>query len=973
MTPPNAAAIERALRHLAEGDLKEQAKALFDLLGYRSDRTGDSSGAVDDFLTYGDYEPTGTKDEEAFKEEAKAVYVLFQITEDEVRAGVGDLLGEDAKFNSGNSQSFVFVTAELGSSSYTRGQYAAFTREINKRLPMPVVVLFRTAAKSVSLAFVHRRPSKINADRDVLGHVSLVREVRAEKPHPAHPKILQELSLHKRLEWMHAHGPDENFDGLLDAWLVALDTQELNEQFYKELLKWFEHAVTGASFPEDTGQKPEKHIIRLITRLLFIWFIKEKGLVAEDLFVEKQVQGLLKGYDRDKGDSYYRAVLQNLFFAVLNTEIGKRDFSKQSNETHRDPSRYRYRSEMKDEIRLLELFSKTPFINGGLFDCLDDFEGVKAGGKRTDYFTDNKAQRRGYSMPNHLFFGSRGLITLLNRYHFTVEENTPVEQEVALDPELLGRTFENLLATYNPETQATARKETGSFYTPREVVDYMVDQALVESLTTLATTKEVGWWRDRLGYLLDYADACDDAWELFDAKERKRIVAAVAKMKVIDPAVGSGAFPMGVLHKLTLLLRRLDPDDALWRQVQRKQAKERAGQAFDQDDKEQREKDLREINELFGYYSDTDFGRKLYLIQNSIFGVDIQPVACQIAKLRFFISLAIEQQPNGDPGANYGIRPLPNLETRFIAADTLLGLGNSDQLSLADEEQRSLEQKLSDSRERYFHAATREAKLQCRRNEKELRNALERVLEEGGWDQLDARRVASWDPYDQNAEADWFDAGYMFGVRGGFDIVIGNPPYIPLQDNGGRLGTRYASSGYTTFARRGDIYQLFYERGMQLLKPGAHLCYITSNKWMRAGYGEKLRSFFSQKYPKILLDFGGFKVFKSATVDTNILLIANMPSSASLRAATIRDDFVRGDDIADYVAENVIHLNVAGQDAAPHSGSAMVKDPGHPSVKGAPWIVSTPAELALKEKIESIGTPLREWDISIYSRDTHGL
>ena len=227
--------------------------------------------------------------------------------------------------------------------------------------------------------------------------------------------------------------------------------------------------------------KPEEHIIRLITRLLFVWFIKEKGLIADALFTETQVSPLLKDYDRDTGDSYYRAVLQNLFFATLNTEIGKRRFSKGGNTGHRNFSLYRYKDQLTDPAGLLTLFEQTPFINGGLFDCLDSEEATRDGGYRVDCFSDEHYRK--LSLPNRLFFDDdKGLIPLLKGYKFTVEENTPIEQEVALDPELLGKVFENLLAAYNPETGATARKQTGSYYTPRPIVDYMVEEALVAAL-----------------------------------------------------------------------------------------------------------------------------------------------------------------------------------------------------------------------------------------------------------------------------------------------------------------------------------------------------------------------------------------------------------------------------------------------------------------------------------------------------------
>ena len=488
------------------------------------------------------------------------------------------------------------------------------------------------------------------------------------------------------------HGKPCNFDGLLDSWLAALDTEELNRRFYRELFAWFEYAVKETSFPanETNSLSPEEHIIRLITRLLFVWFIKEKGLVASDLFVEHQVTVLLNNYDRNGGDSYYRAILQNLFFATLNTEIGQRRFRNLGWGDHDNFSVYRYRNEIADPSSLLGMFAQTPFINGGLFDCLDNFD--VPNGIRMDCFTDNPKRRAGYSIPNRLFFGdtdtdSLGLIDLFNRYKFTVEENTPVEREVALDPELLGQVFENLLAAVNPETNLTARKETGSYYTPRAVVDYMVDEALIGGITAKALPDDgdADLWQARLRYLLDYDDAFADT-KLFTAGERGNIVRAIAAIRVLDPAVGSGAFPMGILHKLTLALRRLDPDNHIWEQTQREQATNRAVNAFDTDDSATRDTELAAISATFEHYRDSDYGRKLYLIQNAIYGVDIQPVAIQIAKLRFFISLTIEQQPNDNAEDNYGIKPLPNLETRFVAANTIAKLRLTETSALLEDD-----------------------------------------------------------------------------------------------------------------------------------------------------------------------------------------------------------------------------------------------------------------------------------------------
>ena len=142
----------------------------------------------------------------------------------------------------------------------------------------PTVVLFRVANR-LTVAFAGRRPHKTDADRDVLEQITLIKDIRLNNPYRAHLDILSELSLEECAAWMDAKQKPKNFDGLLAAWLAKLDTEELNKQFYRKLFAWFEWAVDEATFPIDEKRvlKPEEHVIRLITRLLFIWFIKEKG------------------------------------------------------------------------------------------------------------------------------------------------------------------------------------------------------------------------------------------------------------------------------------------------------------------------------------------------------------------------------------------------------------------------------------------------------------------------------------------------------------------------------------------------------------------------------------------------------------------------------------------------------------------------------------------------------------------------
>ena len=214
--------------------------------------------------------------------------------------------------------SYLFFAIRLEGNDYSRTQLSQITREINKLFIMPAMLLFQHG-ETLTLSIINRRLHASDPSRDVLEKVTLIKDIDFNDPHRAHIDILFDLALEPLNQTHGVH----NFVELHRAWEKTLDTEELNKKFYRELFAWFEWAVAEGEFPtnEKRTLKPEEHIIRLITRLLFVWFIKEKGLIADALFSETQVAPLLKDYDRDSGDSYYRAVLQNLFFATLNTEI----------------------------------------------------------------------------------------------------------------------------------------------------------------------------------------------------------------------------------------------------------------------------------------------------------------------------------------------------------------------------------------------------------------------------------------------------------------------------------------------------------------------------------------------------------------------------------------------------------------------------------------------------------------------------
>ena len=695
---------------------------------------------------------------------------------------------------------------------------------------------------------------------------------------------------------------------------AAFSVEALTKQFYKDLYEWYQWAVDPASgvyFPNNTSieaddrEDIETKIIRLITRIMFVWFIKQKELVPNKIFDVDFLETILKDFDPNSAvvGNYYNAILQNLFFGTLNRAIedeqgNKRKFA--TNVKKDIKTLYRY-AEMftirEDEV--IKLFSEVPFLNGGLFECLDKtktIDGVEQaynydGFSRNDKkFADGRYRNRAV-VPNVLFFEpERGLISILSRYNFTIGENSPEEQQVALDPELLGKVFENLLGAYNPETKETARNQSGSFYTPREIVNYMVDESLISYLGNTAFVRSLF--------------SPEFVYDKTKEAEYKTIADKLKAIKILDPACGSGAFPMGLLNKMIEILCHITPDENIYEM-------------------------------------------KLAIIENCIYGSDIQSIAAQITKLRFFISLICNCEKDATK-PNFGIPTLPNLETKFVAANSLIAKKKQVSHNLFENpEIEPTKKELTEIRHEHFSAKTAYRKSALREKDKQLREKLAKLLEQDNdFAPEDAKQLAAWNPYDQNAVAEFFDPAWMFGVSDGFDIVIGNPPYIQLQNDGGKLAKLYADCNYKTFARTGDIYCLFYERGHQLLKPNGHLCYITSNKWMRAGYGEKTRDFFAKNTnPMLLIDFAGVKIFESATVDTNILLFAKAPNEHKTWCA------VTNKQNKDSVKNLSVFVQQSGSECEFSNSDS--------------WVILSPIEQSIKRKIEAVGTPLKDWDIQI--------
>lgn len=883
--------IGSALRAFSTNDFSRNSLALFSTLGYKTERCAPlSQKTFEYFKSLIESSGKTLDDSKFYADEWKYVDFLFQLTKDDLSNQVG--LFDNRRIDNTIVESYLFLAVELSSSEYSRTALARITRQVNRVFSMPVMILFKYG-DYLTLSVIDRRISKKDESRDVLEKVTLIKDISIEKPHRAHIEILHDLSLGKLREKFSV----TNFVELHRAWLKILDTKELNRRFYSELSNWYFWAMNKVEYPDDIEKDSETrnsvNLIRLLTRIIFVWFIKEKRLIPEEIFFTNSVNKLLREFlESEESCSYYKAILQNLFFAVLNQKMGERAFAKNGsfheNKTHYGvKSLLRYSELFKiEESEVLELFKEVPFLNGGLFDCLDVTD---EGGKvhYVDGFSRKKSKQP--FVPDYLFFSEeksvdlnevygttskiykvKGLLDILSSYKFTIAENTPVEEEVALDPELLGRVFENLLASYNPETQSTARKQTGSFYTPREIVNYMVDESLNYYLKQ--NLEEAGMSSEDAEVGLDFLIGYNEKGNPFNNDETQSLIKAIDNCKILDPACGSGAFPMGILHKLVHILHKLDPDNAQWKERQIRKAEKI-------EDPVMREQAIEDIENAF-LTNELDYGRKLFLIENCIHGVDIQPIAVQISKLRFFISLVVDQKK--DPQKeNMGILSLPNLETKFVAANTLIELDKPQQMKLKDPEITELEDQLTRVRHMHFGVKTRRDKLKYQEEDKRIRERIAELLEKDGWNRTSAKQISVFDPYDQNASSPFFDPEWMFGVNNNFDIVIGNPPYMRIQ------GIQQTQPQYVDYYKRNyraasgsfDLYALFIERGYNLANPTGWLSYIVPHKFFQAAFGKALREILTRKKAlRQIVRFGAAQVFDEVTTYTCLLFLGKIPS-----------------------------------------------------------------------------------------------
>ena len=790
---------------------------------------------------------------------------------------------------------------------------------------------------------------------------------------------------------------DDFFDEYKDSYKKVKLHLESDTQFVLEANK---HTKKVSEFSEVFAKK-------LMGQLAFLYFLQKKGWLGVSV-TQKEIDSKSSNIDENKvfkfsdkkknwGEGEIKFI-RTLFRRHL--EINENTNSKNNFfDNYLEHLFYDALNKDRGEFHYFKKFNcKIPFLNGGLFEPYDNYNW----------------ENTNFNIPDSMFSNEddNGILDIFDRYNFTINENEPLETEIAVDPEMLGKVFESLL-------NIDERKSKGAFYTPREIVHYMCKESLInfladkfpkikkegfEQLIQMGEfTKEYDLHLFEMEYKKDKKINEDDWGIPIDIlRNFKEIDSSISEIKVADPATGSGAFPLGMLNEI-IKVRNILTEYFIMSAYFKLKSETKKAHFQLKEESNQIEKEIRENRSLYNL--------KLQTLQKSLFGVDIEPSAIEITKLRFWLSIIIDSN-------NEVINQLPNLDFNFMVGNSLINTFNKiklfdesllqnmipqsneelEQIKLFEKEKNYEQQELFDLIEDKIDYASKLYKLHqlyFNENDSDEKRGIKKDIEDTEWEMIENTLQRSGDsdkikelrelqkekkkPYflwklefadvfkntPRNEISHPSDRGEL---KGGFDIVIGNPPYIQIQKfSGKQIQKDYEAQKFESFAKTGDIYGLFYEKGNMLLNENGILSFITSNKWMRANYGKKLRKYFSEKtQPLKLIDFGGYKVFESATVDTNILMFRkkehpNVRSSSDcseiinqhseelshipkLTACTIREDFSRETDIAEYVEKNSIKLTNLSEES---------------------WIISTKEEYAIKQRIEEIGTPLKDWDVNI--------
>ena len=515
----------------------------------------------------------------------------------------------------------------------------------------------------------------------------------------------------------------------------SFELQSVNSLFYTGVSDAFLELVDSLVKSGKGEQDAKLFSSRLLGRLIFTWFLKKMGLVSGPI-------DYFNPAEFESDSSYYKKSLEALFFQTLNEPPANR-------------------TPIGGVIDM-----ETPYLNGGLFAPHEN-----------DWTEENSL-----NLPRGFFFR---LFQHFQNFNFTVDESTPEFEQVAIDPEMLGRVFESLLATQVEETGEQARKAKGTFYTPREVVFFMCRESIFTYLTSKRIDDEA--FVKSVKHLLetsdhDWAKAGTNSIRDIPKHHREVILESIAELTALDPACGSGAFPLGLLSVLTKAVMRLTPEA-------------------------------------------NPYTVKSKILQNSIFGSDIEPMAIEISKLRAWLSLIVEE--SGKPG---NVQPLPNLEFKFVCANSLIHLADGGELSLFDDGE--IEVELRDIRNKYFETkdSSKKAKLKERFN-----RAVDKETVLFG-ETKRSTQLRTFRPFSDNSVAGFFDSENMFGVSH-FDVIIGNPPYVKVEHLSPSVLAELKAN-YSEL-RSGklkdwvdDLYVHFIFRAFELAKDGGQVNFITNDSFI---------------------------------------------------------------------------------------------------------------------------------------------
>ena len=665
---------------------------------------------------------------------------------------------------------------------------------------------------------------------------------------------------------------------------------------------------------ERASKKVRDYVKKMMGRLIFIQFLQKKGWLgsSKDSWQDGDKEYLQHLFEKceneERKERFLSEVLHPFFFGMLN---------------NKEEARERIFKEHGWDAELLTLFGKVPFLNGGLFKEEDEdkisidfpsyFFSNKEKVEKERRFIDVKGKSsltgKGEDLP-YPYNACCGLFDFFSHYNFTIDEGEREEKEIGIDPEMFGKIFENLLED---------NKDKGAFYTPKEIVKFMCQKSLENYLV------QKGFDEMSVEAFIEKGDA---SW----IKEKEKVLQALKDVKICDPAIGSGAFPMGMLNEIFNCRMHLEGEGNMSRDFY---------SCVKEDDFSEKRKELSRSK------------IKKEIILNNIYGVDIEKGACDIARLRFWLSIIVDEQ---EP------IPLPNLDYKIMVGNSLLesfegirmdnilkGAVNDlckDEWELFSSTENTVEE-LQKAINDYYEPKTDNSKSKIRTHISHLVYTL--ILERGHSLKNDKLLELKEEDIDSNPHFFlfhvWFSEVFN-AANGGFDIIIGNPPYIQLQKNEGMLSSNYKKANFETFSKTGDIYCLFYERAHALLKNGGFLSFITSNKWMRAGYGESLRGFFARKTnPTHLIDFSGVKVFETATVDVNILFFEKAKNEGRTFCLEVDKN------------EGVKQLEKLKRKDYSLMDFSLIKE--------NMWVFLSPIQMRIKSKVEAAGVPLKDWDIQI--------